>query len=135
MEFASQLKAGDVIGLFGDLGSGKTTFVKGLAKGLGLKDTGDVKSPTYVLMHIYPTRIPLHHFDLYRLSSGDDLDTIGFEEFMNEAVISCVEWADKALDRFPVNAYHIYFRTRRDGSRSIEIRQAGTLTRKRGLRS
>ena len=90
------LKPGMVIALIGDLGSGKTTLVKGLALGLGVKSTREVKSPTFVIFHIYKGRIPLYHFDLYRLDEASDLEGIGIEEFLADPkAISVVEWADR----------------------------------------
>ena len=64
-DLAKQLKKGDVLRFEGDLGAGKTTFIKGLAQGLGLVNEDEVKSPTFVIMHIYQTPIPIYHFDLY----------------------------------------------------------------------
>ena len=94
---ARNLKAGSVVLLEGDLGSGKTTFVKGLAEGLGFKRPEEVKSPTFVLLHVYSGGRPLYHFDLYRLESGTELEALGFEEFLKDpAGICCIEWAQKA---------------------------------------
>ncbi len=100
--FAADLKPGTVLCLEGDLGSGKTTFVKGIAGGLGLKHPEQVKSPTFVLMHIYQAKMPLYHFDCYRLDSTEELENIGFQDFVNDPhAISCVEWAEKAGDLIP----------------------------------
>lgn len=103
------------------MGSGKTTFVKGIALGLGLKKADEVKSPTFVLMHVYPTKIPLYHFDLYRLEGDKDYRAIGLEEFINHpAAISCIEWADKAPQIFE-SAYHVRMAVCGQSSRRIEI--------------
>ena len=102
------LKAGDVVALRGNLGSGKTVFVKGLALGLGIQSKDEVKSPTFVLMHIYPTCIPLYHFDLYRMEDPRDLEAIGLEEWMNDGqAVTCIEWAEKAEALLPKSAYHV----------------------------
>ena len=107
---AAALKSGTVLCLEGQLGSGKTTFIKGLAEGLGLKCPEQVKSPTFVLMHIYKATIPLYHFDCYRLDSVEELENIGFTDFVNDPhAISCVEWAEKAGDLIPKDARHIRF--------------------------
>ena len=107
---AATLKSGAVLCLEGQLGSGKTTFIKGLAEGLGLKCPEQVKSPTFVLMHIYKAKIPLYHFDCYRLDSVEELENIGFTDFVNDPhAISCVEWAEKAGDLIPKDARHIRF--------------------------
>lgn len=108
--FAAGLKPGTVLCLEGQLGSGKTTFIKGLAEGLGLKHPEQVKSPTFVLMHIYKAKMPLYHFDCYRLNSLEELENIGFQDFVNDpGAISCVEWAEKAANLLPVTARHIRF--------------------------
>lgn len=108
--FAGGLRPGTVLCLEGQLGSGKTTFIKGLAEGLGLKHPDQVKSPTFVLMHIYKAKVPLYHFDCYRLDSTEELENIGFEDFVNDASsIACVEWAEKAKHLIPSHARHIHF--------------------------
>ena len=90
------LKPGTVIALVGGLGTGKTTFVKGLALGLGVRDVREVKSPTFVIFHIYKARLPLYHFDLYRLDKQVDAETIGMDEYLDDPnAISVVEWADR----------------------------------------
>lgn len=109
-KIARKLKPGSVLLLEGDLGSGKTTFVKGLARGLGIKDISEVKSPTFVIMHIYKTRLPIYHFDLYRLEGVADLDAIGFQDFLNDPkAVACVEWAERAGDDVPAASYRFYF--------------------------
>jgi len=108
--FAKDLKPGTVLCLEGQLGSGKTTFIKGLAEGLGLKHPEQVKSPTFVLMHIYKAKTPLYHFDCYRLNSREELENIGFQDFVNDPrAITCVEWAEKAGDLIPEDARPIRF--------------------------
>ena len=107
---AATLKSGTVLCLEGQLGSGKTTFIQGLAEGLGLKRPDQVKSPTFVLMHIYKAKMPLYHFDCYRLDSLEELENIGFTDFVNDPhAISCVEWAEKAGDLIPKDSRHIRF--------------------------
>lgn len=94
-EFASQLKAGDVVFLTGDLGAGKTAFVRGLAAGLGLSNT--VQSPTFTIVNEYRGgELPLFHFDLYRLEDEDALYDIGFEEYMVSQGIFVMEWPEIA---------------------------------------
>lgn len=87
---------GEVYGLIGPLGAGKTAFVRGAVRGLG-GDPAQVRSPTFTLMNLYAARIPVVHFDLYRLTAESDLDGIGFDEFARGDGVTFVEWAD----RFP----------------------------------
>jgi tRNA threonylcarbamoyl adenosine modification protein YjeE len=85
---------GEVIGLVGDLGAGKTVFVRGAVRGLG-GDPDQVHSPTFTLMYRYDARLPVFHWDLYRLGQGADLDGIGFHDLADEGAVSLVEWADR----------------------------------------
>lgn len=95
-----RLKAGMVLCLTGDLGAGKTLFTKGVAAGLGVK--ADVTSPSFTLMNLYDGRLPVAHFDLYRLDDGGDLDEIGFYEYADEPVgVAIIEWADKFPEALP----------------------------------
>ncbi|MBU3760129.1 MAG: tRNA (adenosine(37)-N6)-threonylcarbamoyltransferase complex ATPase subunit type 1 TsaE [Candidatus Omnitrophica bacterium] len=115
-----KLKPGDVLLLEGDLGAGKTTFVKGVARGLGLRDVSAVKSPTFVIMHIYETKPPLYHFDLYRIASNSDLDVFGFQDFLNDPqAVACVEWAERAGQDLPVSCYRFSFRMTKGNLREI----------------
>lgn len=96
-KFASKLKTGDIIFLTGDLGAGKTAFVRGLAAGLGLANK--VQSPTFTVVNEYRSGdIPLFHFDLYRLNGEDALYDIGFEDYLLSAGIFVMEWPDLARD-------------------------------------
>ncbi len=104
-KYAQELKGGEVIGLIGDLGAGKTVFAKGLAAGLGIKDT--ITSPTFVLMKIYQTGgrkniKTLCHIDAYRVKSAQDILAIGAEEYFNRPdTVSMIEWADKVKKILP----------------------------------
>jgi tRNA threonylcarbamoyladenosine biosynthesis protein TsaE len=91
-ELAPRLGVGDLLLLAGELGAGKTTFVRGLARGLGV--TAAVQSPTFQLVRVYPGRVQLAHVDLYRLESGSDLSDLGLEELLDEGVVA-VEWGDR----------------------------------------
>jgi tRNA threonylcarbamoyladenosine biosynthesis protein TsaE len=84
---------GDVVGLVGDLGAGKTTFVQGLAAGLG---AGPATSPTFTLIHVYAGgRLPLHHADLYRLDRPEELEDVGLDDIYRQEGVAAVEWIDK----------------------------------------
>jgi len=95
------LEGGESIALVGELGSGKTTFTKGLCRGLGVVDTRIVSSPTYVLEQIYVARLTVHHYDLYRLSSADEFLALGFEERIGAGRVVVIEWADRASSLLP----------------------------------
>lgn len=99
------LKPGTIIALKGDLGAGKTVLVKGIALGLGVED--DPVSPTFVIMNAYEGRIPLYHFDLYRVSGADELSGIGFEEFLFGKGVAAVEWAERIEEILPGYTIHI----------------------------
>jgi tRNA threonylcarbamoyladenosine biosynthesis protein TsaE len=92
-ELAAELEGGDVVLLFGELGAGKTAFVRGLARGLGAVPE-DVSSPTFVLLTRYPGRLVLHHADLYRLASGAEQE-LGLEELPGRQGVLAVEWAER----------------------------------------
>ncbi|MFH1798117.1 MAG: tRNA (adenosine(37)-N6)-threonylcarbamoyltransferase complex ATPase subunit type 1 TsaE [Candidatus Omnitrophota bacterium] len=95
------LKRGAFIALIGDLGTGKTMFVKGLAKGLGLKDYLYVNSPSFVILKEYQGFKNLYHFDVYRLDSKDFMETIDYKKYFYGNGITVVEWADKVRDALP----------------------------------
>ena len=96
-KLASRLAPGDVIAYFGDLGAGKTAFTRGLAQGLGITDP--VTSPTYTIVNEYLSgRIPLFHFDMYRLSSYDELFDIGWEDYLSRGGVCAVEWSENVED-------------------------------------
>lgn len=95
------LEPGTVIGLIGDLGAGKTCFMKGLAYGVNRIPEHDVTSPTFTILQEYAGAIPLYHVDAYRLSGPDDLETIGLDEYIGSEGIVVVEWADRIADALP----------------------------------
>ncbi len=120
--FAKMLKPGMTVGLLGNLGSGKTTFVKGIALGLGARDARMVKSPTFVILHAYSTKIPLYHLDFYRLSQTDDLFVTGLEEYaFGQDSISVIEWIDQ-IPSFPERAaFTVKFSLTGENTRTIEV--------------
>jgi tRNA threonylcarbamoyladenosine biosynthesis protein TsaE len=91
-ELGRLIHAGCAIGLTGDLAAGKTTFVQGLARGLDVPERFPITSPTYTLVNDYPGRLPLFHLDLYRLSSPEELDDIGFDDITSLEAVVVVEW-------------------------------------------
>jgi tRNA threonylcarbamoyladenosine biosynthesis protein TsaE len=120
---AKEFLPGTVVALAGPIGSGKTVFIKGLAKGLGVRKSEDVKSPTFVLLHVYEGRMPIYHFDLYRLEEEKELDAVGFDEYVtNPETISLVEWADRAKKRVPKNAVWVKLTIDSPTSRRIHLK-------------
>jgi tRNA threonylcarbamoyladenosine biosynthesis protein TsaE len=97
-ELAASLQVGDLLLLAGELGAGKTTFVRGLARGLG--SSAGVQSPTFQLVRVYPGRIQLAHVDLYRLESGADIADLGLDDLLEQGVVA-VEWGDRLRLDYP----------------------------------
>lgn len=120
---ARELKAGDVLALDGDLGAGKTAFTRGLARGLGYP--GRVQSPTFTVVNEYEGgRLPLFHFDLYRLTSPDELFDIGFEDYLDRGGVCCVEWSALGGE-YLCRARHITItRGGEENTRHIDIEEA-----------
>lgn len=110
-EFAKKigenLKRGDVLCLDGDLGVGKTVFTKGVAAGLGIKD--DVSSPTFTLIQeYYGGRLPLYHFDVYRIDGPWDMDDLGYDEYFYGEGVCLVEWGSMIKELFPENTIYVH---------------------------
>jgi len=127
-KLAKRLKKGEVLCLFGDLGGGKTTFIQGLAKGLGIKKR--VTSPSFVLMRKYPVKdyllTNLYHIDCYRIKSAKEILDIGFNEILEDknAVIA-IEWADKIKKILPDKRVDIKFEFIDEVTRKIDFRKRG----------
>jgi len=119
---AEGLKGGEVIALTGELGAGKTVFVKGLAKGLGIEET--ITSPTFVLARTYQGRLLLHHIDLYRLETCNDLDSIGIDDYLGGGGVIAIEWAEKFMGDLPHPFLHITIESVEDERRLIQIAAA-----------
>lgn len=119
-----QLTAGDVLVLDGDLGAGKTTFTKGIAKGLEIPDL--IKSPTFTIIREYQDgRLPLYHMDAYRLENGG-ADDLGLEEYFDSDGVSVVEWAQFVAEELPAEFLAIHFkRTADESTRILEFEPHG----------
>lgn len=116
---AATLRRGDVLALSGDLGAGKTHFVKGIAA--GLRTDAPVTSPTFTLIHEYlGGRLPVYHFDFYRLDDEDEALKIGLDEYLDGDGVCLIEWADKFPALLPPHTRWLRFTHRADGSRLIE---------------
>ena len=116
---ASKLKGMEVIALFGGLGMGKTAITRGLARGLGADDV--VSSPTFALVNEYSGRVPVYHFDMYRVTSWDDLYSTGFFDYLDTGVL-VIEWSENIEGALPENALRITIsRGENDDQRIFDI--------------
>ncbi|MBQ3125101.1 MAG: tRNA (adenosine(37)-N6)-threonylcarbamoyltransferase complex ATPase subunit type 1 TsaE [Clostridia bacterium] len=104
-EIAKNLTGGEFIAMYGDLGAGKTAFVQGLAKSLGIEN--HITSPTFTIVNEYEGRLPLYHFDVYRIADPDEMYEIGYEEYVDSDGVCIVEWAELIEDLFPNDYYKI----------------------------
>jgi tRNA threonylcarbamoyladenosine biosynthesis protein TsaE len=120
---AGILEPGDVVGLTGDLGAGKTRFVQGAAAALEVEDP--VVSPTFMLVREYDGRVPVHHLDAYRLSGAAELEDLGIDEVLPADAVAFVEWADRVVDALPENWLELVLHTRPDEVREIQVRPHG----------
>jgi tRNA threonylcarbamoyladenosine biosynthesis protein TsaE len=117
-QLASELKPGDVVLLYGDLGAGKTAFVRGLARGLGAH-ADDVTSPTFTLVQEYRGRVTLYHVDLYRLEPIE-VDDLGLDELISGGAIVAIEWAERWSGR-PTDAIEVRITETDDNARAISL--------------
>jgi tRNA threonylcarbamoyladenosine biosynthesis protein TsaE len=119
------LRAGDIVCLYGELGTGKTVLAKGLAKGLGVPDRAAVRSPSFVLIQRYLGRVPMYHADLYRLSGPADIADIGLRELLGGDGVAVVEWADKLDASLPSERLEIALEHHSEAMRVITIQPTG----------
>ncbi len=118
---ATRLRGGECIALEGDLGAGKTQFVRGLVKGLG-GEGRLVSSPTYVLLNVYNTpRMQVFHLDAYRVSGPEDFEGIGFEELLEQEGVVVVEWASRVEELLPGECIRVKIQATSETGRQIEI--------------
>ncbi|MFA6321672.1 MAG: tRNA (adenosine(37)-N6)-threonylcarbamoyltransferase complex ATPase subunit type 1 TsaE [Candidatus Omnitrophota bacterium] len=122
VKLARKLKKGSVIALIGDLGSGKTVLTKGIAEGLGVKNPRYVNSPTFVIIKEYKGRLPLYHFDLYRLNRSTILDAESYEEYFYGDGVAVIEWADKIRPLLPKKYIEVKMKVAGEDKRKIEIK-------------
>lgn len=119
-QIAKEAKPGSIICLDGDLGVGKTAFAKGFAKGLGIEE--EILSPTFTIMQIYREgRLPLYHFDVYRIADPEEMDELGYEEFFFSEGVCLVEWAEQIAELIPKEALRI--RIEKDAQRGFDYRR------------
>lgn len=101
---AEMLGPGTTIGLVGPLGAGKTRLVRAIAEALGV-EPGAIASPTFVLIHEYDGRLPIYHFDAYRLADPEEFDALGAADYFTAGGVCLVEWADLVADRLPADSW------------------------------
>lgn len=118
-QLAKELRGGDVLAFRGGLGAGKTAFVRGLAEGLGV--TGEVASPTFSLVNEYRGNPPLYHFDMYRISTMDDLYFTGFFDYLENGSILAIEWSENIADWLPDGVITVTINRLGDEEREILI--------------
>ena len=120
--FAEKLPGGTVVAMYGDLGAGKTAFVRGMARGMGLNCR--VSSPTFTIVNEYLGERELIHFDMYRLSGADELFDIGWEDYLNRGAVCAVEWSEKVEDAFFGDEVRVTIEKLSDSGRKITIEGA-----------
>ena len=121
-DFAQSLVGGETILLHGDLGAGKTHFVKGLALGLDIFDL--ITSPTFALHNIYYGRLTLNHFDFYRVDSAEEVEMLGLNEyFSTDDGVSAIEWSQNVAELLPKNVINVTIKKVDDNTREITIQQ------------
>ncbi len=123
-EFGRQMglsaKAGQVYGLKGDLGAGKTAFARGFARGLGVTET--ISSPTFTILQVYEEgRLPLYHYDVYRITDPEEMDEIGFDEFLSGRGVSMIEWPEQIEEILPQDRIRVSIL--RDLSKGLDYRK------------
>ncbi len=118
-EFAEKLPGGSVVAFYGDLGAGKTAFVRGMARGMGIQSR--VNSPTFTIVNEYIGERELYHFDMYRLGSADELFDIGWEDYLSRGGICAVEWSENVADAFEGDEIVVRIEKLSDSGRKISI--------------
>lgn len=120
-ELAQRLAPGAVVAFTGDLGAGKTAFVRGMAQGLGISQR--VTSPTFTIVNEYEGPTPLFHFDMYRLNGSEDLFDIGWEDYLSRGGVCAVEWSEQVADALPEGTVYVTLtrHPEHDGWRSITV--------------
>ena len=116
---------GDVVALVGELGTGKTQFIKGLAAGVGVGKPTYISSPSFTLINEYTGRVSFYHIDLFRLKSEKEVEELGLEEYFQGGGIAPIEWADKIPSLLPQEIFWIHIRYTGKNTRSFEITGKG----------
>lgn len=117
--------AGDLIALIGELGTGKTLFVAGLARGLGVDPATHVSSPTFTIMHRYVGRLPLYHIDLYRIETPEAFVSLGLDDYLEGDGVAAIEWAEHGWGMLPKEMLTVRLRHTGSDTRAIELVPVG----------
>jgi tRNA threonylcarbamoyladenosine biosynthesis protein TsaE len=115
------LKPGDILGFYGELGSGKTTMIKGIAMGLGVKEENLVKSPSFIMINEYKGRFPIYHIDLYRIKNTGEILSIGLDDYLYSDGVCLIEWAEKAEGDLPENLIKVELEVVKPEERKVTI--------------
>jgi tRNA threonylcarbamoyladenosine biosynthesis protein TsaE len=118
---------GAVIALIGQLGAGKTHFTRAVAEGLGVRNPAAVNSPTFVLIQEYPARLPIYHFDAYRLKTSREFAELGVEEYFRGDGVCLIEWADLVMDALPPERLEIRIEVVGETARRFEFTATGRM--------
>lgn len=124
-KLGSLLSSGAFVALFGDLGGGKTCFVRGMVESVSPESAHLVASPTFAIMNEYPGAIPVYHFDFYRLSCESDIAELGFEDYFNGTGICIVEWSERLEELLPPDYLQLRFEHAGENQRAISIQAVG----------
>ena len=122
---AGAVRANDVVALTGELGAGKTVFVKGLCRGLGLADTRRVVSPTFMLLNVFDVKFMVYHFDAYRLTGEKEFVDLDALRIMDSGGVSIIEWADRVASLLPAKTLRVHCSHAGESERRIEISNIG----------
>lgn len=122
-ELAAQLPDNSVVCFFGDLGAGKTTFIKGLASQAADCESCDINSPTFAYLNIYEGKRTVYHFDLYRLNGPEDFLGMGFDEYLHSGGICCIEWSERISKCLPAGHVKVEMSHLGESKRRISITQ------------
>ena len=116
---------GAVVALIGPLGAGKTTFTRAVAEGLGVRNLAAVNSPSFTLILEYPARLPIYHFDAYRLATAEQFEALGIQEYFAGQGVCLVEWADKFMELLPDERLEIRIERMSEVARRWEVAGVG----------
>lgn len=122
-DYGQSLRPNTLLCFRGDLAAGKTTFVKGLVEGLAGISADEVSSPTFSYLNIYEGKVPVYHFDLYRLRDVEEFLSMGFDEYFTAGGVCCIEWTERIASLIPEEAMVITLKHLPEGGRSIHIEE------------